>query len=140
MSLLTDLVKALPLLVVLREKVATLEAEVAALKDENASLKDDLRQAKEENRRLKDQIQEITHPVDLDEAKTQLLVILAERSMMYFESFEAMLETDRVHLEYHLQELVRQKYIALRRPSLTSIPYYSLTQKGRSYLLENHLV
>jgi hypothetical protein len=39
MSLLSDVVKALPLLVVLREQVATLKAEVAALKDENASLK-----------------------------------------------------------------------------------------------------
>jgi hypothetical protein len=60
--------------------------------------------------------------------------------MMYFQSFEELLEIDRVHLEYHLQELVRQKYIALRRPTITSFPYYSLTQKGRAYLLENSLV
>lgn len=141
MSLLGDILKEVPLSLVLREKIAALEMQNAELKTEIAILKDDLRQAKQENHRLKNEIQEFTHPVDLDEAKTQLLVMLAERSRLTLYEFLHFLEIERVHLEYHLQELIRQHYVVQRRgPSFPHLPNYLLTQKGREYLIEKNLV
>ena len=73
MSLLSDLLKETPLSVVLKEKVATIEAENAALKTENAILKDDLRQAKTQLTKLEKRVEELTNNPDLDETDVLLL-------------------------------------------------------------------
>jgi predicted RNase H-like nuclease (RuvC/YqgF family) len=141
MSLLTDILKEIPLSAVLREKISALEAQNAELQTEIAILKDDLRQAKTENKRLKSEIQQITHPVDLDEAKTQLLIILAKRTkQISVYEFLKTVEIERVHLEYHLYELMRQGYVTATPPKFPDPQYFLLTQKGREYLLEKYLV
>jgi predicted RNase H-like nuclease (RuvC/YqgF family) len=140
MSLLADILKEIPLSSVLREKISTIEAENAALQTENAILKDDVRQLKAENHRLKNEVEELTNPLELDEAKTQLLAMLVEHPSLNLYEFLHLLEIERVHLQYHLQELLTQGYVAKRRgPSFPHLPTYLLTQKGRKYVLENHL-
>lgn len=62
MSILTDILKEIPLSAVLREKVSTIETENAALKTENAILKDDLRQAKSQITQLNKRVEELTKP------------------------------------------------------------------------------
>jgi len=79
MSLLTDILKEVPLSTVLKEKLSTLETEIASLKTENAILKDDLRELKRENQILKDEINRATHSFDLDDTMKHILLILAQQ-------------------------------------------------------------
>ena len=73
MGLLTDILKEIPQAVVLKEKIADIEAKYATADTENAILKDDLREARAEIRKLQEQIEELTHEEDLNETEIGLL-------------------------------------------------------------------
>jgi hypothetical protein len=139
MSLLSDILKDIPLSAVLREKISAIETENAQLKTEIAILKDDLRQAQAENQRLKNTLQELAHVEELDESKILILKALAKYPVILAPEFYSVVQMERVQLDYHLQQLLELQYVLRRKPQITRPARYSLSQKGRQYVLENQL-
>jgi DNA-binding transcriptional ArsR family regulator len=142
MSLLADILKEVPLSLVLREKISDLEAENAALKTEIAIVKDDLRQAKAQITEFEKQLERLAHhDVALDEAKTKILVAIAKESTVFnLGKLAASLQMEYVHFEYHLHYLLENGYVDARKPRPTSHKMWRLAQKGREYLIENNLI
>lgn len=142
MGSLVDLIKDIPHVAVLRDKVLNLEAQKAALETEIAILKDDLREAQAENKRLKQEIESLTHTDDLQEIEVKLLIRLAsERRENYAQLLKTDLQLNQTRLDYLLQALTEKKYIYFYGLYMSSDPgEYHLTQKGREYLIKNNLI
>lgn len=136
MSLFTDILKGLPENAVLRSKVADAEERYAALETENAILKDDLRDAKTEIAKLKKQAEELTHK-DLPLTDTDVSILRT------FASTPEVLE-DRIIASYcgisfhvakfHLEQLQDSGYVSSYQG------FYSMSHKGRAYLIKNGLI
>jgi len=141
MGALFDLLKDIPHIAVLKEKITAFEDENAALKTENAILKDDLREAKAENKRLKEEIDSLTHKDDLDEISIKILVMLAEqKDHSYAQTLAHYLQLSMARVEFYLGELLKGRYISTARPRLTRPATHNLTQKGREFLIKNDLI
>lgn len=136
-----DILKGLPENAVLRSKVSEAKEENAALKQENAALKDDLRQAKAEIVKLKEQIQTLTHKeASLHENEVKILSVVAENEHGADAADLAQhLRLSQARVDYHLQEMVTNDYLHVQ-PRLRDFPLYTLTQKGRKYLIDNNLL
>jgi hypothetical protein len=140
MSLLSEILKEVPLSTVLKEKIADLEAKNAALETEIAILKDDLRQAQAENKRLKDQIQSLTHS-DLDEPLLIILTFLAKREgdVVTDSDLASALKMNTTRARYYAGQLEEKSYVSAEHHSGV-ISLYTLTQKGREYAVKNNLI
>lgn len=144
MSLFTDILKGLPENAVLRGKVKEAEAENAALQTENAILKDDnrtfkiqIQQLKAEVMSLKDEIQRLTHkPELLSEVESKILDLIGhdERYGVAIVLTEG-LGLPEQKAEYYLRELVAKDYLDYYR-DIYEQDRYSITQKGRKYLID----
>ena len=140
MSLLSDILKEVPLSTVLKEKIADLEAQNAALQTEIAILKDDLRQAQAESKRLKQEIESFTHS-GLDEVSIKILTYLAQSGGLVEDSeLEATLQLPATRVKYHAGQLEQQGYIEGQHFAGGELSLYSLTQKGREYAVKNNLI
>ena len=97
MSLLSDILKEIPLSAVLKEKIASIENENAQLKTEIAILKDDLREARKKNERLKTENERVSQtPEALDEEKERILKVLSQHSAIYLDELRSILGMDLV--------------------------------------------
>ena len=136
MSLFTDILKGLPENAVLRGKVANAEERYAALETENAILKDDLRDAKAEITKLKKQVEEFTHKdLKLNEKEIMILKVFGKTS----EPIEDVIMASHCGLnvqvvKFQLQRLESSGYVS------SYMGFYSLSYKGREYLIENNLI
>jgi len=141
MSLLTDILKEVPLSTVLKEKLSTLETEIVSLKTENAILKDDLRELKRENQILKDEINRATHSFDLDDTMKHILLILAQQDdALSKNSLADLLQIHTTRTEYYLHLLQKQKYVHGFHFYTGRQSEYRLSQKGRQFVIENNLL
>ncbi len=82
MSLLSDILKEVPLSSVLKEKITDLEAKNAALETEVAILKDELRKAKQEIAVLRADISERDKvSFEIDDTAQNILKLLAQHNV-----------------------------------------------------------
>ncbi len=140
MGLLTDILKEIPQAAVLKEKITTIEAKYAASDTENAILKDDLREAKTEIAKLKKQVEELSHKDVLNETEREILRVVATS-----DGGDNLPEMCAQHLnnlnprqaELYLVRLCDKKY--LTRMGFNGDTFYSLTDTGRAFVLENNL-
>ena len=142
MDWLGDLFKE-PLSVVLKEKIAKIEAKYAAIETEKASLKDELRLAKAEITKLKNQIEEVRQTQVLDKLEIELLKLLNSSDIDHdAKSLAAALQWNGAEVEHHLKNLVHLKYAdrSATGPLVLGRSVYSLTQAGQEYLIRNKLI
>jgi hypothetical protein len=134
MGLVDDILQGLPVNSILREKVGQLNAEKAAVDEENAILKDDNRELKAEIAKLKNQVRELTHD-DLGEVERELIRLVAtnEDADDAAEVYAPQLNLTPKQVEIYLGSLCDQEYLSY------FATYYSLTDKGRAYVLKNKL-
>lgn len=135
MSLFTEILKGLPENAVLRGKVADAEKRYAALETENAILKDNLRDANAEIKKLKTQVEKLTHKDDLSE--NDVLVLRAVVNEQYAYAMSESVNLDETVIEYHLNRLTDWDYLKKHSGWPNRPDAYGLTQKGRTYLVEN---
>jgi predicted RNase H-like nuclease (RuvC/YqgF family) len=144
MGLLSDILKEIPQAAVLKEKIATIEAKYAASDTENSILKDDLREANAEITKLKRQVEELTHkPSELHDLEIQILRLLSLPNYTHdVEGLSAYLGEKPVRIEYHLGRLEHDDYVHGPPPAVMAgmKASYSLTHKGREYLVKNDLL
>jgi chromosome segregation ATPase len=149
MSLLGDIIKAIPHAAHLQDRVREFEAKHAALETENAILKDEKRalnlkiqELEAEVVNLKDEIHELTHTDDLHETEIKILVYLADENTLNFtDSMLINLQLDKTRLSYFLEILRNREYISYFGGSFIGEPIrYYLNQKGREYLITNNLI
>jgi DNA-binding MarR family transcriptional regulator len=140
MSLFTDILTGLPENAVLRTKIRDAETRYAALETENAIFKDDLRDAKAKINQLEEQIEKLTH-VDLGDSEVNLLKAVArpERNP-YAEALAQELQVHQQRVERSLSKLVESGYIQRHTDRLRYPAYYSVTDKGRDYLIDHDLI
>jgi len=114
MSLLTDILKEIPISAILKEKITDIEAKYAAVDTENAILKDDLRHARDEIAELKNRIEALTHKEqDLEDFEIDILLHVAQChiSNATAEFMALGFEGSKPRLEYHLQKLWLADYL-----------------------------
>jgi len=144
MSLVDDILKGLPVNPILREQVSQLNAQKAAVETENAILKDDLRKLKAENEALKKQITENAQkPSELHTIEIQILQVLSIANYNHdVEGLSGYLGQKPVRVEYHLGRLEQDGYILGPPPAIIAgmRAFYSLTHKGREYLVKHDLL
>ena len=149
MSLLGDIIKAIPHAAHLQDRVRELEAKNGALETENAILKDTLReeQLKHENLKveivkLKDEIGRLTRKDDFDETDIRIVVHLAQAGgSAHTSDIARALDLHPVVLKKSIGALKRYGLITethLRRTNM--ITGYKLTQQGLEYAVENGLI
>lgn len=149
MSLLGDIVKAIPHAAHLQDKVREFEAKYAALETENAILKDDNRalttkvqKLEAEVASLKDEIKKLTQPDSLPDEQVRILAYLADEDTLHFrDSMAIELQLKHARLDYLLEKLREHEYISwFGGSSAGEAVRYSLTPKGRDYLFRNDLI
>lgn len=134
---LTDILKEVPLSLVLREKISALETENSLLKDENASLKDDLREARARITKLETQIESLAAKPALEDIEIQLVRILAERVAIEEPAVPHALNVSHSKAMHHLAQLKNHGYA---RPTKGfPFPSWRLTEKGLAFANENNL-
>jgi hypothetical protein len=141
MSLLTEILKEIPLSTVLREKIATIEAANAALETENAILKDDLREARIELAKLQQHTHELTHNSELDETDIDLLKRVAAGGREGDPNLTEIakgFEPGVGVAKHRIHRLVDLNY--LHAWSLGMGDCYQLQPKAREYLIKNNLL
>lgn len=140
MSWLTDFLTSLPTVANLLEKNRVLTAEKAAADDEIAFLKDENRKLRSEVQILDEKLKQSQHNDVLDGPQVEILTLIAQGGRTFEKAeMEALLEFQRTHLDYHVQELIDKDYVKMYRPSRTRPAKYGLTQRGRDYALKNNL-
>ena len=142
MSLLSDILKEIPLSTVLKEKISALEAENASLKTENAILKDDLRQLRHELDKLQKKTSSGLPSLSLDETMKKILVAIAQDDEgVEKNSLGRMVGLKIPRLEYYLHILEEHDYIYGIYVPIGDAPImYHLTQTGRAFLIEKNLI
>ena len=142
MSLLSDILKEVPLSSVLKEKIADLEAKNAALETEVAILKDELRKAKQEISVLRADINERDKVIfEIDDTAQKILTVLAKHNVDFPEDY--LVDALQIHptrLSYYLGELKKAGYVHESIGGYGDPSEYSLTQKGKQYALSNNLL
>ena len=141
MSLLSDILKEIPLSAVLKEKITALETENASLKTENAILKDDLRQLRQEIQKLKESTANVSPSFELDETMERILIALAQPDEGVDKiTLAGALRLSVPRVEYYLHILEEQDYIFGVHSYLGYESIYHLTQKGREFLIKKNLI
>ncbi len=142
MSLLSDILKEVPLSSVLKEKITDLEAKNAALETEVAILKDELRKAKQEIAVLRADISERDKvSFEIDDTAQNILKLLAQHNVDIPEDYLAnALQIHPTRLSYYLTEMETADYVHQSVYTDGTPSEYSLTQKGRKYALSNNLL
>lgn len=143
MNLLEEILNGLPTNPNLRQKVADLGALLAASETENAGLKDDIREAKAEIAELKQQIEELEHKdPKLEDTQCKLLQLLSVRTNPdHVEGLSSLLDEEDTVIQFHLGQLEKESYVISTQAFVAGQRIqYSLTQKGREYLVRNGLV
>jgi len=109
--------------------------------DESAKLRLKLQQAEAEIRRLKLQIKTLEE-ISLDELEEKLLVSIADSDIddAFEVSFAEYLHLSKTRLEFHLQRLVDAGYAQILFADPALGPNFSITQKGREFLVKNNLI
>lgn len=106
-----------------------------------SKLREKLREARAEIRQLKLQIK-ANEQIRLETVEKKLLVSIADSGVddAFEVSFAEHLHLSKPRLDFHLQQLVDAGYavVAFSDPSLG--PNFSITQKGREFLVKNNLI
>lgn len=149
MSLLGDIIKAIPHAAHLQDRVREFEAKYAALETENAILKDDNRalttkvqKLEAEVVSLKDEIKTLKQPDTVPDEQVKILAYLADEAALHFrDSMAINLHLNHARLDYLLEKLKEREYVSWIDGSTAgeSIRYF-LTPKGRDYLFRNNLI
>jgi predicted RNase H-like nuclease (RuvC/YqgF family) len=142
MSLLSDILKEVPLSSVLKEKIADLEAKNAALETEVAILKDELRKTKQENSVLRKNVDERDKvSFEIDETAQSILKLLAQHSSEIPEDYLASaLQIHPTRLSFYLTELETAGYVGHIAYISDAPSEYYLSQQGKKYALSNNLL
>lgn len=147
MSWISDILKDVPLSAVLKEKIAIIEnknkeieLKRVVLENKNVSLKKELQIANEKIRTLEYQIWELNQIDDLDENMRQVLNCISVFSGSLDKDFIAS-ETHihAVQVDSILHKLKTSGFITTQLNHIGEIEY-ALTQKGREYCINNHLL
>lgn len=148
MSWIADLLKDIPLSVVLKEKISLIELKFeecekksALLQTENEKLKITLLEAQKENEILKIQLRIDVESENLDENALQIIRLLSqkdgERNLW---ELEEEIQMPKIQLQYTLVFLEQHNFLESRFVSYTKPTAYNLTQKGRKFTLDNNLI
>lgn len=148
MSWIADLLKDIPLSVVLKEKISLIELKFnecekksALLDAENEKLKITLLEAQKENEILKTQLRINTEGDNLDENALQVLKLLSQNDgELNLWELEENIQLSKIQLKTSLDFLEQHNFIESRLVSYAKPLNYKLTQKGRKFALDNKLV
>jgi len=141
MGILFDLLKDIPTNAVLREKMQAIEEKYAALETENAILKDDNRKLKADKVQLEQEIKRLTHKDSLDEVSHKILAYMAEADGFVDDSdLEGLLQLPAARVKHHMDKLESQDYVDGKHYAGGAVSLYSLTPKGREYVVSNNLI
>lgn len=155
MSWIADLLKDIPLSVVLKEKISLLEMKFADLENENAILREKNALLTQENTILKTQLLEAqqqnevaegklridAESENLDENAIQVIRLLSQKGgTRSFWELEEQLQMPKIQLQFSLDFLEQHNFLESRFVSYTKPTTYELTQKGRKFALDNKLV
>jgi DNA-binding MarR family transcriptional regulator len=128
------------IIALLREEARVADKKIADLEAENATLNDANNKLETENQRLKAELNRLSHTTELDEPKIQIIKLLAQNRAGHAADFEHLMQLQRTHVDYHLNELKKIGYVKESRPRLTRPPVFALTPKGKEYVVLNSLV
>ena len=133
MSIITDILKDIPLSAVLRERLQELEKKHSELETENTKLK-------EENQKLKSRLEELAKTDELSENETKILMLLSscEQKLTAAQIAESLC-LSLTKTEYYLKRMWN-KYVYSNSYTTDRPSVYYLFQKGREYLVENDLI
>jgi uncharacterized membrane protein len=149
MSLLSDIIKAIPHAAHLQDKVRELEAKNGALETENAILKDKSREEQLKQEKLEAEIVKLVGEIDglkrkddLDETDVRIVAYMARAGgSAHTSDIARALDLHPVVLKKSIGALKSYGLINethLRRT--TMITGYKLTQRGLEYAVENGLI
>jgi DNA-binding MarR family transcriptional regulator len=137
MGWIEDILKEVPLSAVLRERLQAADKENEQLKERVADLE-------KENAALRAKIP-VKQEIELPDASKQILVVLfaaenIEPSDLRVPDLAEVLKMERGPLRYHLDRLIEANLIRRIRDYDTEEDHYSLTDRGRRFVVENNLV
>ena len=146
MDIIWDIVKDLPTVGVLKEKILDLDTKLGALETENSILSSDLRKANiqidkltEENKRIKEQI---NPPIEQNEP----LAKIAHEILMFFGKQDdsipnnyvpQQIQGDATAISYHLTDLTERNYLENAASNRGEGGRRRLTQKGKKYVMDH---
>ena len=146
-SWIADLVKDIPLSTVLKEKLETVQAKVDTLETERDILSANLRSKESEVDQLKREINDLKHELEIASAQPDRLHENAEKILKVFashnesrisqEQVAAYAGVPSVQFEYYWDDLKEQKFIEWVSGNTRGYHYYSLTQRGRKYVMDH---
>ena len=147
MSWIADLLKDIPLSVVLKEKISLIELKFeecekksALLQTENEKLKVTLLEAQKENEILKTQLRIDAESENLDENALQIIRLLSQKDgRQNLWELEEEIQLSKLQLQHSLDFLEQHSFLESRFVGYTKPTTYELTQKGRKYALEKGL-
>ena len=146
MGIIWDIVKDLPTVGVLKEKILDLDAKLGALETENSILSGDLRKANiqidnltEENKRIKEQLNpSIEQKEQLAEVAHEILMFFGR----YNDSIPNNVVTQQINgdattITYHLTDLTERNYLENAASNRGEGGRRRLTQKGKKYVMDH---
>lgn len=140
MSIITDILKEIPLSALLREKLQELEKKYSELEAENTNLNEENRKLKEQTEQLKSRLRELTKPSELGENETRILVLLSScEQKLTAGQIAGSLCLSLTKTEYCLGRMCKN-YVYSNDYTTDRPSEYYLSQKGREYLVENDLI
>ena len=143
-------------IVLLKDHLSLADREITKLIAENSKFKSkeleriteinklrtEIMELKKENEYLQNKIQkhEQPHSILLDKEKTDILLYLHKHigDSFTFQIAQALNLSETI-VKYHLQELLRLKFIGQGLPDKPGLPWH-ITDKGTKYLIENKLI
>lgn len=140
MSLLTDILKEVPLSTVLKE-VEYFGNGNRIFENRKRDSQGRSTRIKRENQILKDEINRATHSFDLDDTMKHILLILAQQDdALSKNSLADLLQIHTTRTEYYLHLLQKQKHVHGFHFYTGRQSEYRLSQKGRQFVIENNLL
>ncbi len=148
MSWVADLLKDIPLSVVLKEKISLIELKfeesekkVALLETENANLNIRLLESQKENEILRTQLRVDTESENLDENALQIIRLLSQKGgKRNLWQMEEEIQMPKIQLQYSLAFLEQHSFLESYFRDYTKPTTYELTQKGRKFALDKGFV
>ena len=152
MGAIADLLTEIPLSAVLRERVKLVEQKYELPEGENSALKDKVAKLEQENAELRERIPAIPSDDLSDDDKKMLTGLFHARNDRTGGPFEEPVAENDVNAlarhtgmdqgtaHYHLDRLAKRGLVEnTGSDALYGYSYWSLTERGRAYVVENDL-
>lgn len=140
MGMIWDIIKAIPHVGVLLDKISVLDAKQAASDTEIAILKDTNREKDVQIKKLEKQVEVLTQEPDLHEIEIQIIKLLAQSSRTNEAAIQHSLNVPYAITVHHIARLKDRGYVCPVKVGATDFPDCALTKKGREFANENHLI